>query len=268
MSRTALALIAVASLASVARADDGSDPMYACKALPASATISVSMKPDTSVADLATWVTGFTCKNVVFSTDIAKRATKVTVVSSKPMSPKQAMQLFVDAVEATGLVVVQKPDTIIVKLGPNMPKTCPDLAGPGASPAVTPQVPPAPPQPAITEAELDAGIKVIDATHRTITRALLERVMAEPMELAKSARIVPSMRNGKPNGFKLYAIRPKGILARLGFVNGDTLLRINGRDLSSPEKALEIYAALREAKELVIEIERADKPLTLTVTIK
>jgi general secretion pathway protein C len=160
---------------------------------------------------------------------------------------------------------VQKPDTIIVKLGPNMPKTCPDLAGQDASP--TPQVPPAQPTPALADAELDAGIKVIDATHRTITRALLERVMAEPMELAKSARIVPSQRNGKPNGVKLYAIRPKGILARLGFLNSDTLLRINGRDLSAPEKALEIYAALRDANELAIEMERAGKPLTLTVTI-
>ncbi len=268
MSRIALVLMAVVSLARVARAE-GPDPMYACKALSASSQIVVTMRPDTSLADLAIWITGFTCKTIVFSADVAKRATRVTIVSSKPMSPKQAVQVFVDAVEATGLVVVQKADTIIIKLGPNMPKTCPDLAGPAADPPVSARpIPPPQPVPAITDAELDAGIKVIDATHRTITRALLTRVMDEPMELAKTVRLVPSVRNGKSNGFKLYAIRAKGILARLGFLNGDLLMRINGRELSSPEKALEIYAALRDATELVVEIERGGKPVTLTIAIK
>lgn len=261
MSRITLTTLAVASLVRIAHADD-SEPMYACKALPASAQIMVSMKPETSIADLAVWVTGFTCKNVVFSADVAKRATKVTVVSSKPMTTKQALQLFVDAVQATGLVVVQTPDTIIVKLGPNMPKTCPDLqasSGPVAAPV------PATP---ISEAELDAGVKALDATHRTITRALLDRIMENPMAIGQSARIVPAMRDGKPLGFKLYALRPSSLLARLGFLNGDTLTRMNGRELSSAEKALEIYAALPDAKELVVAMERSGKSLMLTITIK
>ncbi len=265
MSRIALSVLAMASLVRIAHAEDP-EPMYACRAMPASAKIAVSVKPDISVSDLAIWVTGFTCKNVVFSADVAKRATKVNVVSSKPMSPKQALQLFVDAVEATGLVVVQKADTIIVKLGPNMPKTCPDLAG-NAAEASAP-VPPPPPPPSITDADLDAGVKVIDATHRTISPALLDRVLENPMAFGQSARIVPSMRNGKALGFKLYAIRAKSLFARLGFLNGDTLIRINGREVSSADKALEVYAAIRDAKELVIEIERTGKPVTLTITIK
>lgn len=267
MPRITLALVAMISLVSTARADVD-DPMYACNALPASAKISVNVKPETSVADLAIWVTGFTCKNVVFSADVAKRATKVTVVSSKPMSPAQAVKLFVDAVEATGLVVVQKPDTFVIKLGPGMPKACPDVAL-EADTAPRRIAPPAPPAaPAISDADLDAGVKAIDATHATITRALIERVLADPMTLGGGARLVPSIANGTPNGFKLYAIRPKSLFARVGLVNGDTVRRINNRELTSPDKALEVYASLRDATELVVDLTRAGKPMALTIAIR
>jgi hypothetical protein len=267
MSRFAIGALAVASLVRTAHAEVP-DPMYACKPASASARVTVTLKPETSLADLAVWLTGFTCKNVVFSAEVAKHATRVTVVSSKPMSPRQAVQLFVDAIEATGLVVVQKPDTIVVKLGPNMPKACPDLApapAPVPAPVVAPPTPPAPPP--ITTADFDAGIRTIDATHRTITRALLDRVLDDPMSLAAGVRIVPAVRDNRPLGFKLYAIRPASLLARLGFVNGDTVQRINGRELSTPDKALELYVGLREAKELVVELERAGKPLTWTISI-
>lgn len=265
MHRLSLALLAILTLVRAARADD-LDPMYACRALPASAKITVSVKPETSVADLALWVTGFTCKNVVFSADVAKRATKVTVISSKPMSPAQAVKLFVDAVEATGLVVVQKPDTFIVKLGPGMPKTCPDLGG--ATATATPPVVTEPPVPPLTEAELDAAIKSTDATHASITRALLDRVLANPMQIATEARVVPVVANGKPDGLKLYAIRPKSVWARLGLQNGDQLRRVNAQDISSPDKALEVYAALRDAKTVSLELLRGGKPLTIAIAIR
>jgi hypothetical protein len=214
-------------------------------------------------------VIGFTCKNIVFSADVAKHATRVTIIAPLPMTPKQALQLFVDSVEATGLVVVQKPDTIIIKLGPNMPASCPDPA-PVASraPAAVREVPPPEPEPAITDAELDAGIQVTDDTHRVLKPALLDRVLLNPMALAKGARFVPAMKDGKPVGFKLYAIRPGSVFARLGFANGDTLQRINGLEVTSADKALDVYTKVREAKLVTIELERRGKPVTLTIEIK
>jgi len=38
------------------------------------------------------------------------------------------------------------------------------------------------------------------------------------------------MTNGTPNGYKLYATRPGSLAAKLGFMNGDTLISID--DLS------------------------------------
>jgi general secretion pathway protein C len=83
-------------------------------------------------------------------------------------------------------------------------------------------------------------------------------------DVAMQARIVPSFRDGKAVGFKLFSIRPGSIYERLGIKNGDVITRINGFDLNSPEKALEIYSKLREAPRIYLELERGSVPLTLT----
>jgi general secretion pathway protein C len=48
------------------------------------------------------------------------------------------------------------------------------------------------------------------------------------MAVAKGARVVPAVKNGKPDGFKLYAIRPSSVYSKLGLTNGDTIQSING----------------------------------------
>lgn len=86
----------------------------------------------------------------------------------------------------------------------------------------------------------------------------------------RSARIVPSVRNGLPDGFKLYAIRPSSMYAALGLRNGDTVHAIDGHELSSMDKALEVYNAvlpkLKSGKRATISvsISRRGQPLRLT----
>ena len=115
---------------------------------------------------------------------------------------------------------------------------------------------------------VDAGIKKIDDNNYEIDKSLVEKVLLNPMAVAKGARVVPSMKNGKPDGFKLYAIRPSSAFARLGLANGDTLQSINGFELTSADKALEVYTKLREANSLEVEVTRRGKPVTLKYSIK
>jgi len=145
----------------------------------------------------------------------------------------------------------------------------------GATPPVTPAVATAEQPPALPVAEgddmqgaVDAGIKKIDDNNYEIDKSLVEKVLLNPMAVAKGARVVPSMKNGKPDGFKLYAIRPSSAFARLGLANGDTLQSINGFELTSADKALEVYTKLREATSLEVEVTRRGKPVTLKYSIK
>ncbi|HUS63955.1 MAG TPA: type II secretion system protein GspC, partial [Kofleriaceae bacterium] len=95
-----------------------------------------------------------------------------------------------------------------------------------------------------------------------------DRLLANPTDVAKSARVVPSVKDGQPNGFKLYAIRPSSLYARIGLLNGDTLTGVNGFDLTSVDKALEAYTHIRDASRLSVAITRRGTPITLTYTIK
>ena len=115
---------------------------------------------------------------------------------------------------------------------------------------------------------IDGGIKKIDDTTYEIEKSLVEKVLVNPMAVAKGARVVPAMKNGKPEGFKLYAIRPTSVYAKLGLTNGDTLTSINGFELTSADKALEVYTKLREATSLELDVTRRGKPVTLKYTIR
>jgi general secretion pathway protein C len=118
------------------------------------------------------------------------------------------------------------------------------------------------------QASIDSGIKKLNDTTFEIDRALVDKVIANPMAFTKGARVVPAMKNGKPEGIKLYAIRPTSPYAKLGLTNGDTLQSINGFELNSVEKGLEIYGKLREATSLEVEVLRRGKPVTLKYTIR
>lgn len=118
------------------------------------------------------------------------------------------------------------------------------------------------------QAAIDSGIKKIDDNTYEIDKSLVDKVLANPMGVAKGARVVPAVQNGKPNGFKLYAIRPSSVYAKLGLTNGDTLSAINGMELTTADKALEVYTKLREATQLEVEIQRRGKPMTLKYSIR
>jgi general secretion pathway protein C len=139
--------------------------------------------------------------------------------------------------------------------------------------------PPATPPPAVAQAQptdpedemaaaVAQGVKKIDDNNFEISRALVEKVLANPMAMSKGARVVPSSKDGKPNGFKLYAIRPGSVYAEIGLANGDTIHAINGFDLGSPDKALEVYTKIKEATSLTVAVTRRGKETTINYTIK
>lgn len=117
-------------------------------------------------------------------------------------------------------------------------------------------------------AKFDEGIKQVSENSYEIDRSLVDEVLANPMSAAKGARIVPSVKDGKANGFKLYAIRPNSVYAKLGFRNGDTLHAINGFDLTTPDKALEVYTKVKEASNLSVSVTRRGKPVTIDYSIR
>jgi general secretion pathway protein C len=117
-------------------------------------------------------------------------------------------------------------------------------------------------------AAVDAGVRKVDESTFEVDRALVDKVLSNPTAVARGARIVPSVKNGEPNGFKLYAIRPTSVYSKIGLMNGDTVHAVNGFELNSMDKALEVYTKVRESSSLSVSITRRGKPVTLNYSIK
>lgn len=114
----------------------------------------------------------------------------------------------------------------------------------------------------------DAGIRKTGDASYEIKRDLVDKLLSSPSRwLGRGARVVPAVRNGKHVGFKLYAIRPSSLYARVGLRNGDTIEKIDGVTISGPHVALSIYSKLKTASKIVVEVVHRGKPHTLTYTI-
>lgn len=87
-------------------------------------------------------------------------------------------------------------------------------------------------------------------------------------KVTSSARIVPSYENGSPSGFKIFRIKPDSFYNKLGLRNGDVIKKINGFDINSTEKALQMFQILRTEKSLSIELARRGQNMTMDYTIR
>ena len=140
-----------------------------------------------------------------------------------------------------------------------------------ADPTPTPVVARAAPSNSASDAftqELDRGIKKIGEHKYEIQRSTLESVLGNMSLLSRSARIVPEIRDGKAAGFRLYSVRPEGPFAKIGMQNGDVISAINGMEITSPEKALEVYAKLKSASHLSLGLERNGQRITKDYSIR
>jgi general secretion pathway protein C len=120
----------------------------------------------------------------------------------------------------------------------------------------------------VSERELLRGIHCSAPGRCIVRRALVDRMLADNEQLASAARIVPSVIDGKPVGFKLYAVRPGSWLDRLGVRNGDTLESVNGYELATPAQALLAYTILRNETRFAVRIVRRGQPQTLSFEIR
>jgi general secretion pathway protein C len=112
------------------------------------------------------------------------------------------------------------------------------------------------------------GVEQVGPREFRVDRGLVEQVLENPVELARQARIEPELEGGRVAGIRLRGVRAGTLLAAIGIQDGDRLERVNGFDISSPEKALEAYARLRTAAHLTISITRHGQPMALDYDVE
>ena len=112
-----------------------------------------------------------------------------------------------------------------------------------------------------------AGINKLDPNNYEVPRSEVDRAINNLNDLAMQARLVPAFKDGQPEGFKLFSIRPDSLYSKIGIQNGDVITRINGLDMNDPAKALEVYTKLKDAPRIDVDVDRNGTMTRMTYTV-
>ena len=130
--------------------------------------------------------------------------------------------------------------------------------------AVTGPVSPASPRPQTGE----GGIKKVGENRWIISSQEAQKARQSLGVLMKQARFEPHLNNGRIEGFAVKMIRPRTLLWELGLKRGDVIREINSVQLDSPEKALEIFHQLQEARNISVALQRRGEFLTFEYEVE
>ncbi len=112
-------------------------------------------------------------------------------------------------------------------------------------------------------ATLAAGIRQRSDTDFEVTHAARDAIFESATNLSTQSRIVPAMTAGVVTGIRMFGVRRGSAFSLLGFQNGDELQRIDGLEISSPDRALEVYSRVRTASTCTVQIVRRGLPTEL-----
>jgi len=143
--------------------------------------------------------------------------------------------------------------------------------GSGARPGLAsagPKPPPAIGGPAPGASDFSKGVKKLGAYDFQIDRGMLEENLQDLTKLGMQARIVPNYEDGKYHGFRLVGIRPDSLYRAIGLESGDLVKRVNGRDIDTPNKAIELFESLRSSPTISLDVERRGQKATMSYSIK
>ena len=124
------------------------------------------------------------------------------------------------------------------------------------------------PTPTSKNAASDIAVRKVGDNNYVMDRREVQGVLQDFNKLLTQIRVVPHFANGKPDGFKVFNIRPGSFFAQLGMVNGDIIKRVNGLDITGPEQALQMFTQLRDESRVTVDLERFRKNLTLQYDIR
>ncbi len=131
-------------------------------------------------------------------------------------------------------------------------------------------LPPTPviPEPVPAPAPSDGRIRQVGKDHWLMDRSEVDNAIAHLPELLTKARVVPNFTDGKPDGFRIFAIRKDSLYARIGLQDGDILQRVNDIEVRNPQNFLQVFDQLKGESSITINLIRDNKEETFAYSIR
>ncbi len=111
-------------------------------------------------------------------------------------------------------------------------------------------------------------IKKVADNSWVISRRAADKLRANIATLVQQILVTPKVANGRTYGFVVRQVQPHSVFAQMDLRRGDVLHAVNGVALDSPEKGLQIFQQLREARRIEVDLERGVQPLKFKYEIR
>jgi general secretion pathway protein C len=114
----------------------------------------------------------------------------------------------------------------------------------------------------------DAGINMVDDTHVSLDRGVIDKALVDLPKVLQDARAIPNFDNGMPDGYKIIQIVPDSIFDKFGIKNFDVITGLNGEPINDPGKAMQVLNELRTQSHVELKIKRGGKTMTMNYDIR
>lgn len=112
-------------------------------------------------------------------------------------------------------------------------------------------------------------VSQLSETQYAVSKRYLDSQIASMNQLLTDVRAVPNLgKSGVTDGFKVFAIRKGSLFDKIGLQNNDVVKRINGIELDSAERGLELFQALKNETAFNVDLVRKSQKTTMRFTVQ
>jgi general secretion pathway protein C len=102
----------------------------------------------------------------------------------------------------------------------------------------------------------------------SLKRERIDEAVNDLGNLMKQVRIRPHFKDGQSDGLTLSGIRSNSIFGEMGFRNGDVIVGVDGKNITSVDDALSLYENLQSAENVQVQIRRRGRLQTIDYSVE
>jgi len=119
-----------------------------------------------------------------------------------------------------------------------------------------------------TISEKPEGSNTPESKNISLKRERIDEAVNDLGNLMKQVRIRPHFKDGQSDGLTLSGIRSNSIFGEMGFRNGDVIVGVDGKNITSVDDALSLYENLQSASNVQVQIRRRGRLQTIDYAVE
>lgn len=113
-----------------------------------------------------------------------------------------------------------------------------------------------------------SNVRQVSRNRWVLDRREVESAVDNLPQLLTKARIIPNFTEGKPDGFRIFAITEDSLYSKIGLQNGDILHRVNGIEVKDPQNFMKVFEQLKDETSITVDLVRNNQKETFGYEIR